>query len=169
MRGKGLLFVLVLAAGCQRPGAPARVEVPADSAAGEVAFDLAGPGDAALMVPVYLNGEGPFDFVLDTGATLTCVDQAIATRLRLPAARGVVGVGAGIEGAGRMQILRLDSLRIGAARAKELNVCALDLKHIGTLGLEVDGLLGLNFLRSFRVTLDFQRKVLHLRSPDSPP
>lgn len=169
MKVKGLLCVLVgLAAGCQQLGAPARVEVPADSAAGEIAFDLAGPGDAALMVPVFLNGEGPFDFVLDTGATLTCVDQAIATRLQLPAARGVVGVGAGVGGAGRMQILRLDSLRIGAARAGDLTVCALDLKHTGSIGLEIDGLLGLNFLRSFRVTLDFERKVLHLRAPGSP-
>jgi predicted aspartyl protease len=169
MNAKGLLCVLLgLAAGCRQPGAPARVEVPADSAAGEIAFDLAGPGDAALMVPVFLNGEGPFDFVLDTGATLTCVDQEIARRLQLPAARGVVGVGAGVGGSGKMEILRLDSLRIGAARAGEMTVCALDLKHTDAIGLEIDGLLGLNFLRSFRVTLDFQRNVLHLRDPDSP-
>jgi predicted aspartyl protease len=168
MKASGYVAILLLGlvAGCQRTAAPARVEAPPDSAAGELAFELAGPGGAALMVPVYLNGQGPFDFVLDTGATLTCVDQAVATRLQLPTARGMVGVGAGVGGAGRMQMLRVDSVRVGAARAEEMTVCALDLKHTRAVGLEIDGLLGLNFLRSFRVTLDFERKVLHLRKTE---
>ena len=33
------------------------------------------------------------------------------------------------------------------------------------IGPEVRGLLGLNFLRSFRVTLDFEREVLRLTQP----
>ncbi len=160
------LLAAGLAAGCQQMGAPARVEAPADSAAGETAFDLAGPGGAALVVPVWLNGEGPFDFVLDTGATLTCVDHAVAERLRLPRDRRVVGVGAGIGEAGPMRLVRLDSLRVGRARGEDLTVCALDLAQIRKLGLEADGLLGLNFLRSFRVTVDFEREVLLLQDPD---
>lgn len=169
MRGRQFLWPLLfigLGAGCQQMGAPARVEAPADSAAGEIPFELAGPGGAALIVPVYLNGQGPFDFVLDTGATITCVDQAIAQQLELPKARGVVGVGAGAAGAGQMQLVTLDSLRIGAAKAGRLSACALDLSHTGRVGLEIDGLLGLNFLRSFRVTLDFEREILLLQTAD---
>ena len=161
----GLLSVAIVAAGCRQTGAPARVEAPADSAAGEVAFELSGPGGAALMVPVYVNGQGPFRFVLDTGATLTCVDQQIAARLELPQARGVTGVGAGVGSSGRMQIVRVDSVRLGAARAEELMACALDLQHTGSVGLEIDGLLGLNFLRAFRVTIDFEREILLLQEP----
>lgn len=59
MRARRRLWTLLLvglAAACQPTGAPARVEAPADSAAGEVPFDLAGPGGAALIVPVHLNG-----------------------------------------------------------------------------------------------------------------
>lgn len=160
------LLLLALATACRQPGTPARVEAPADSAAGEIAFELAGPGGAALMVPVYLNGQGPFDFVLDTGATLTCVDDAVAQRLQLPRARGLVGVGAGAGGTGQMRLVRLDSLRLGGARAEDLTVCALDLAHTGQVGLEIDGLVGLNFLRAFRVTLDFQRAVLHLQGTE---
>ncbi|MBW3571536.1 MAG: retroviral-like aspartic protease family protein [Gemmatimonadetes bacterium] len=160
-----LLFVGLATAACGQTGAPARVQAPADSAAGEVAFELAGPGGAALVVPVYVNGQGPFRFVLDTGATLTCVDQQIAARLELPQARGVTGVGAGVGSSGRMEIVRVDSVRLGAARAEELIACALDLQHIGSVGLEVDGLLGLNFLRAFRVTIDFEREILLLQEP----
>ena len=160
-----ILLLLVSGIACQQQSAaPARVEAPADSAAGEIPFELAGPGGAALVVPVYINGQGPFDFVLDTGATLTCLDQELAQRLELPEARGVVGSGAGVGGAGQMQILRADSLRVGGARAAEMMVCAVDLRHVGSVGLDIDGLLGLNFLRSFRVALDFKREVLLLQA-----
>lgn len=160
------LLLIGFTAACQQTGAPARVESPPDSAAGEVPFELAGPGGAALLVPVYINGEGPFDLVLDTGATLTCLDREIADRLELPQARGVAGVGVGVGGSGQMRLVRVDSLRVGAARSAELMVCALDLQHTGSIGVEMDGLLGLNFLRSFRVTLDFERKILLLQDDD---
>lgn len=148
-------------------GRPERVEAPPDSAAGEVGFTLEGPGGAALTVPVHINGKGPFDFILDTGATFTCVDQALADSLGLPERRGQVGMGAGVGMSGQLRIVEIDSLRIGAARAEELAACALDLRHVRSVGLETHGLLGLNFLRSFRVTLDFERRVLLLQDPDS--
>ena len=149
-------------AGCEMGGAPARVEAPADSAAGEVAFELAGPNDAALLVPVYLNGQGPFDFVLDTGATFTCVDRDVAQRLQLPERTGALGIGAGVGGAGRIRLVRVDSLRVGASRALDVTACELDLAQVEQIGLEVDGLLGLNVLKEFRMTLDFEREVLIL-------
>jgi predicted aspartyl protease len=153
----------VLLCACQ-PGAPARVEAPADSATGEIPLEWAGPNDAALLVPVYINGTGPHSFVLDTGATLTCVDQALATELSLPEPTGQIGLGAGI-GAGQVRLVRIDSLRVGTARAEELPSCALDLSTAEQLGIEFDGLLGLNFLRAFRLELDFERAVLTLQQP----
>ena len=112
-----------------------------------MSFELAGPGGAALVVPVHLNGEGPYSFVLDTGATLTCVDQVLADSLNLPESAGRIGVGAGIRGSGRMQLVSVDSLRLGATSAFELTACAIDLSQLETAGLDVHGLLGLNFLR----------------------
>ena len=148
-------------------GAPARVRMPADSAAGEISFRLAGPGGAALLVPVFIDGRGPYQLVLDTGATLTCLDQALAAELGLERARGAVGVGAGIGGSGRLRLFRVDSLRVGAARLEDLTVCALDLAHIAALDAQVKGLLGLNVLRNFKVTLDFERKIVRLEAPDA--
>jgi hypothetical protein len=58
----------------------------------------------------------------------------------------------------------LDSVRIGAAEAEELSACVLDLAHTEALGIEFDGLIGLNFLREFHVTLDFARNVMILQS-----
>ena len=160
-RSAAALFVL---ASCD-VGTPARVQAPADSAAGEVAFELAGPGGAALVVPVFINGQGPFDFVLDTGATFTCVDDALAERLGLREQTGRVAIGAGIGGAGRVRLVGIDSIRIGAASAERLTACVLDLQALQQIGSGVHGLVGLNFLKSFRVTLDFQRNVVGLHAP----
>ena len=154
----------LLALGCMDTG-PARVDAPVDAAGGEIAFELAGPGEAALVVPVRINGAGPFDFVLDTGATVTCLDDALAAQLALPEVKGVIGTGAGIGGQGRLRLVRIDSLQIGGITAHELEACVVDLGNLEGLGLELHGLVGLNVLREFRVTLDFQRNVLTLEKP----
>lgn len=145
--------------------APDRVEIAADSAAGEIAFELAGPGGAALLVPVHVNGEGPFQFVLDTGATVTCVDDALASRLALPDVHGVIGTAAGVGGQGGVRLVSVDSLRIGSVRAHELQACVIDLEHLAGLGLDLDGLIGLNVLKEFRVTIDFERRIVTLAQP----
>lgn len=158
-----LVLALVVAAACAEVERAERVVIADDTAATGVEFELAGPGGAALMVPVHLNGRGPYRFVLDTGATMTCVDEGLARELDLPEARGQVGVGMGIgQEAGALRLVSLDSLRVGAATAESLSACALDLEQFQAVGLPVEGLLGLNFLREFRITLDFRTERLTL-------
>jgi predicted aspartyl protease len=144
---------------------PSSVEVPADSAAGEIAFEMAGPGGAALMVPVRINGDGPYQFILDTGATVTCLDERLASSLALPEVRGVIGTAAGVGGQGGVRLVSVDSLSIGSVRAHDLQACVVDLEHLGGVGLELDGLIGLNVLSQFRVTLDFERNIVTLAEP----
>ena len=132
------------------------------AAAGEVTFDLMGAGGAVIAIPVYVNGKGPFRFLLDTGATLTCVDRELADRLGLPERSGQGMVGIVPLGGGPPRFVGIDSLRVGAARASGLTACALDLGHVRRMGLALDGLVGLNFLKAFRVTIDFKRKILRL-------
>lgn len=161
----GAAIVVVTAggsAGCIDVGRPAESRAPADSAAGELAFRWAGPGGAAMVVPVRINGGEPVDLVLDTGATLTCVDTAIARRFQLPERRMMVGSAVGIGGAGRVRLHRVDSLQVGGAVTRDLTVCAMDLQALRAVGPEVHGLLGLNVLREFRLTIDFDRGVLRL-------
>ena len=58
------------------------VSVPSLHAALSVPFKLA--QDTLIIIPVTANGEGPFYFVLDTGAENTIVDTALAHKLALP-------------------------------------------------------------------------------------
>jgi predicted aspartyl protease len=141
------------------------ISVPADSAAGEVPFRFAGSGGAAIVVPVSVDGRAPVDLILDTGATLTCVDAALAREWALPEQRFAVGRAVGIGASGRVTLHGVDSLRVGSVVARKLTVCSMDLRALQTVGAEVRGLLGLNLLRRFRVTLDFERRVLRLDAP----
>ncbi|HEX2166897.1 MAG TPA: retropepsin-like aspartic protease [Longimicrobiales bacterium] len=159
-----LTTLMLLSAACTDLS-PQRVEVAADSAAGEIAFELAGPGGAALVVPVRINGEGPYQFVLDTGATVTCLDDQVVSALDLPEVTGVIGTAAGIGGQGGVSLVSLDSLSIGGVRAFELEACVIDLEHLSGVGLELHGLIGLNVLSEFLVTLDFERNILTLENP----
>ena len=138
-------------------GGPAQV-----TGAGEIPFTLAGRGGAAVVVPVHVNGTGPYQFILDTGATLTCVDEKLADRLELPKPVGMIGYGATVGETGTVGLHRISTLSVGGATASRLTACALDLERMHQVGLEVDGLLGLNFLKSFKVSLDFERKTLSL-------
>lgn len=164
MRTLLLLLIALLPVACE-VGRHSRVEMPSDSTGEEIPFRLAGPGDAAIIVPVYINGKGPQHFVLDTGATLTCVNESLADTLDLPEKRGQIGFGATVTGAGRMRLVGIDSLRVGKVKAHDMTACTLDLDHFNRAGLRVDGLLGLNFLKSFRVTLDFESEQLQLEKP----
>lgn len=169
VRAQAAAALLLALVACVGTGAPDRTEVTGDTAGanGEgVPIRLAGPGGAALLVPVRVNGQGPYEFVLDTGATLTCVDASLADSLGLPRARGQVGFGAGVQGSpGSMRMVEIDSLAVGDARAEGLTGCAIDLAQIRSMGIEARGLLGLNFLTSFRVTLDFAADRLTLAAP----
>lgn len=160
-----ILLVSLLAVGCGlqstlSPGAPS------ETAPGEVNFKLAGPNEAALIVPVKINGKGPYDFVLDTGATFTCVDRPLADELKLPEWSGPLGSVVVTGGEGQMGFVKIDTLEVGdTARASELVACKLDLSRMQPPGFGIKGLVGLNFLKSYRVTIDFERKSLRLDKP----
>ena len=49
-----------------------------------VTFRLAGSKQALILVPVFVDGRGPYSFVMDTGATTTVVSNELADALALP-------------------------------------------------------------------------------------
>jgi predicted aspartyl protease len=140
---------------------------PSQTAPGEVRFKLAGPNEAAMVVPVKINGKGPYDFVLDTGATFTCVDRSLAEELKLPDWSGPFGTVVIGDRGEEMGFVKIDTLEVGdTAKSSELVACKLDLDRMQPLGFGLKGLVGLNFLKSYRVTINFERNSLRLDMPD---
>jgi predicted aspartyl protease len=133
--------------------------------AGEIAFEMASPGEAAILVPVTINGKGPFQFVLDTGATLTCVGEHLTADLALPVSTTMRGIGASIGASGNIKLVDLATLTIGGATLEDVTACSIDLGNVKALGITADGLLGLNVLKQFDVAIDFERQVLRLTKP----
>ncbi|HEX5377012.1 MAG TPA: aspartyl protease family protein, partial [Phenylobacterium sp.] len=118
---------------------------PAEPAAQlETAFDQA----RRMTVPVSIDGHGPFQFVVDTGANRSVVSAEIATRLKLTeAGRAPVHGIAGVEPA---TLYKVSRMRVGSAFSSRLELPSLPAAKLGA-----DGLLGVDVLHNRRVTLDF--------------
>ena len=125
-----------------RAGA-ARLVLPADS----TVVPLVGSPTLPL-VEVFINGRGPYRFLVDLGANVVIVWRDVAT-----AVRGDV-----LADRVRADIVRFDELRLGSARFEQVTVGAYDT-------LDVDGVLGYNVLRYAGFTLDYpgQQLLLHRR------
>src|SRR5438309_3945575 len=159
-----VVLLLVAWSGCGIP-APKDFGVPAETAPGEVNFELAPPNDAAIIVPVKINGQGPYKFVLDTGATFTCIDQKLVDELKLPEWRGQFGVGVLAPTEGAVKLVSIDTFEVGNTKATAMKACAIEFSRLQTGGLDARGLVGLNFLKSFQVKIDFKKRVLLLDKP----
>jgi len=129
-----------------------------------VTFRLAGSKQALILLPVFVDGQGPYSFVLDTGAGSTVVSNELADALALPRGENQHGRGA----AGKMTLVKsqLPSLTVGQETLESLPVSVADLSFLGrAMGVQVDGALGQSFLRHFVMTLDYARNALTLRRP----
>lgn len=119
--------------------------------------------DGWLSAPVMVNGEGPYDFLIDTAATRTVVFQSLADDFEFqPAAHPDIRV----LGLTETQELPAYSLGDFDIDGEPLN------NHIGVIlpnwpaPLETPGgILGLDFLGRYAVMIDVNRQVLALYPP----
>lgn len=103
-----------------------------------------------MLVPVSINGEGPFQFLVDTGANTSCISHQLAQRLMLAGAEParvhtIVGVR---EHPGVL----IDRLQVGERNRRGVRAASLPLET----GL--DGVLGVDWLKGQRLELDFKTK-----------
>ena len=116
--------------------------------------------DAAshLRVAVRINGNGPYHFVVDTGADRTVLATEVAVELGLFHGEKVM-----LEGVVRAVLAETVSIRtlsFGSITCRHLVVPTLSRSL-----LDADGYLGLDFLNGHRVTFDFKNHVLQVSEP----
>lgn len=121
---------------------------------------LRGSDNATLVqVPVYIGNKGPYQFILDTGASISLIDRALALRLNLPTSgsrQPVSGVG-GIEQVVFVSVAqwRMDSL------ALPKTAIASGVLPNDRGGPSIQGLLGSDLLSQFgKITLDYNAATL---------
>lgn len=120
-----------------------------------------------LIVQGWVNGTGPFDFVVDTGASLTILSPRVARDAGVNSSGSnakAVGAGGHLE----VSYAEVDSLKIGSMKVAKLRVAIMDLKGIDqAIKLRLGGIIGYNLLKQYRVTIDYPNKRLFLDAPAS--
>jgi predicted aspartyl protease len=127
-------------------------------------FRLAGGAQPLILLPVHVNDQGPFEFILDTGAGTSLLSSELAKQLAVKIIGSKEGQSAG--GKVAVSLAKVDSLAVGETKLGEVDVGIVDLAHIGqTVGAKIDGDLGYNFLKHFRVTINYRDCELRLDDP----
>lgn len=106
-----------------------------------------------MTVETTINGEGPYKFVVDSGADTSVVGERIALALRLPAGEPAT-LNAMTESRVVERVL-LDRLGLGPTTITDLEVPVLQESHIGAAGM-----IGLDALVEQRLMLDFEKRLI---------
>src|SRR5262245_41477502 len=104
----------------------------------DVGFELT--DSSLILVPLRVNGSGPYRFVLDTAATTTMLDARLAARLGLVASGSIELTSSG--GEFRASSGHLDELEIGTLRFRRLPVSWTSLDAIRRHDTRIAGILG---------------------------
>ena len=81
-------------------------------------LDTGADGYEHMLAPVTVNGQGPFQFLMDTGANVSCVSRALADRLALtPGPLSRVHTVVGVRD--RPSVV-IDHLQVGSRSRKEI-------------------------------------------------
>jgi outer membrane lipoprotein-sorting protein len=119
-----------------------------------------------LYLPVYVNGNGPHVFILDSGAGLTVIGRELAAELSLPETGELPAVGAGGVEVG--SFARVDSVEIGSAVIYDLVIGKIGLATVNQFTMEpIAGIIGYDLFTRFMVSIDYYDSVLVIYPPDA--
>ena len=124
-----------------------------------------------IIIPLYLNNTGPFNFILDTGVSpLVVTDGSITDSLKLKYLKPtkIVGLGKGpdIEAFITSEM----SVNVGKARIEYIPAAILKEDFLGLsnyVGMKIHGLIGYYFFNSFIININYPSQTLSFRLPDA--
>jgi predicted aspartyl protease len=116
------------------------------------------------LVPVTINGKGPFAFAIDTGASQSLVDSQVAKVLAVPTTGKKQQI-AGVASVSKVAAIKVRHWRVGKVTLPPTTIVEANLPFGNAHG-GVQGLLGSDMLSQFNVvTIDYDRSrlLLHRR------
>ncbi len=116
-----------------------------------------------ILVPVTVNGSGPYDFVLDTGTSTTSIDPKLATQLALPWVGRTTQYD--VQSSSAVPMAHATELGLGGAKVQNLSVLVESMAGLNYFDGKVRGVLGENFLSRFDLLLDNRHREVHLEEP----
>ena len=121
-------------------------------------------GSGRIVVEARVNGQGPFDFALDTASTISAVFYELRDKLELEPIPGKVVIVHGAIASGRFSLLDISRLEIGGEIWADPRIVSLPGENAA--GASIDGLLGVDFLRRYAVGFTTADHVVRLYPPD---
>lgn len=117
-----------------------------------------------VVLPVKINGKGPFNFILDSGVgNMVITNPKLKDSLNLQYLRKIklagLGEGSDIDAFSSPFL----NVKIAGVQAKSISAAVLDddiFNLSSYAGIQVDGLIGYDFFKSFLVRIDFEDSIL---------
>jgi hypothetical protein len=124
-----------------------------------------------IIIPVYINGKGPYNFLLDTGvAQMIITDTTFLDNLDLKKAQTVKVQGYGFGDNIEAVLTRNVDAKVGKATIRSIPTAIFkkdifDLSNY--LGIKIYGILGYYFFNSFKVKINYYTNKLTFYTPDA--
>ncbi|RYE24302.1 MAG: hypothetical protein EOP51_07835 [Sphingobacteriales bacterium] len=115
--------------------------------------------ESLLFVKAKINNSKAYTFLVNTGANATVIDNKIANALKLPVQSEKDEV-LGTAGTEHIEIRKTNSIAVGSASVKNVQVTVRDMSNTMLGGQRIDGVLGTDFLEHFCYTIDFKSKQI---------
>lgn len=116
---------------------------------------------SGMSIGVQVNGNGPFQFLVDSGADRSVIGAALAKRLGLPAGERVRLND--VVGATDIGTFLVEDLKVGNSTTFGVSAPALPEKSLGA-----QGILGVDALADRRIMLDFENRKITLEDATTP-
>lgn len=121
-----------------------------------------------FVVPVTLNGKGPFRMILDTGAPLTLINSKAGKEGELTKKASGGGL-MGLLGGGLNQVT-VGKMKVGGVECEKTPAVVMDHPTVQAIsdafkdeGGPIYGLVGFPFFGRYAMTVDYQKKELTFR------
>ena len=154
------LFATALALGANLTTAAAQAP-PVDEVLAVEILDLEHERYRRMTVPVMIGGQGPFQFMIDTGAQATVVSRALADRLELFDRRTATLVG--MASRRQVETTEISDFALGSRTFFIQTAPVVEGVNIGS----ADGILGLDSLQNQRVMIDFGAREMTVADAES--
>jgi predicted aspartyl protease len=114
-----------------------------------------------MTVEVLVNGQGPYRFLVDSGADSSVVGLRIAQQLQLPL--GTPATLHGMTASARVERVRVNELTLGQSTIRDLELPALQERDLGG-----EGMVGIDALVQQRLLMDFEKRTIKVEDARQP-
>jgi predicted aspartyl protease len=124
-------------------------------------------GHAIILKMKINNSEKEYNFIFDTGA-ITVLDKKVAEDLKIPVLSHV-GAEDSQNNKSSFDVCKIDKVQLGDIIVKDLGSAVMDCQFITKiLEYPIDGIIGNNFMKFFKIKLDYQSQTLSFSNQLSP-